>query len=647
MTRTLAKRISTNPLVVRELSLKETVCVIEYLNIEYYNNYESHVSDESYDALKDHLQTFDPSHKLLSLIDAPMMSRKKVRLPFHMGSMDKIKPSDGVKKLQSWVERNGDADLVWSMKLDGISGALVIDTSLQRYRLYTRGSEGRYGLEVTALAKFIRLPDPKHMDPTLCLRGEFIISKKAFNKYKAKHPETKNVRNLVGGVINSKQPNPEVAKLIRFVIYEVIGGGRRFTEQMEMVRSLGFDCVEFGTVNILSFETLSKILVKERVRSVYGMDGIIITHNHTYIRNTTKNPEYAFAFKDVLDDQKAIATILDVEWNVSKDNYLKPKLIVSPTQVGEVVVRCVTAHNAKYVVEHQLGKGSVIEIIRSGDVIPKVHRVVEPAKPPYLPKHIPYEWNTTNVDIIAIGKSIDLVVKQIHYFFSKLNVPNFGEATVRRIVLHNNNTSIRSIINLGYDDLLEIEGFSNKKANIVVDGIGRGIETADLVAMMVGSNVFGRSLGSTKLRLIVEAEPDTMSRILRIKHAEIEALNRRIVGMKGFDTKSADLFTENIERFQEFMNQTFDSGVLCRLFASMKKEKKKTRGTSGQIVVCSGFRDKEFEAWIVEQGGEVRSTISKKTTLLVVSDLDVTKSSKIRKAIELGIEIRSRDSFIF
>ena len=64
------------------------------------------------------------------------------------------------------------------------------------------------------------------------------------------------------------------------------------------------------------------ILNKRREKSNYLIDGIIITNNQGHSRTIKGNPKYAFAFKDVLEDQMVEAKIKDIEWKVSKDGYL-------------------------------------------------------------------------------------------------------------------------------------------------------------------------------------------------------------------------------------------------------------------------------------------------------------------------------------
>ena len=124
---------------------------------------------------------------------------------------------------------------------------------------------------------------------------------------------------------------------------------------------------------------LSKYLVDWRENYDYDIDGIIVADDKIYPR-TSKNPKHAFAFKTVLDDQVVESKVVNVIWNPSKDGYLKPKVRIQPVELGGAVIQYATLHNAEFVIKNKIGLGAVVQIIRSGDVIPKVEKVIKPAK---------------------------------------------------------------------------------------------------------------------------------------------------------------------------------------------------------------------------------------------------------------------------
>ena len=150
----------------------------------------------------------------------------------------------------------------------------------------------------------------------------------------------------------------------------------------------------------------------------YEIDGIIITHNQGYKREN-KNPEHAFAFKMALTDQKAETFVTNVIYTASKDGFLKPRVQFAPITIGGAVYEFATGFNAGFIRDHNIGIGAKIEIIRSGDVIPYIEKVIEPAEQPMLPDPETFKWNKTKVDILLVNPGDDDTVKEktIEIFF--------------------------------------------------------------------------------------------------------------------------------------------------------------------------------------------------------------------------------------
>ena len=99
-----------------------------------------------------------------------------------------------------------------------------------------------------------------------------------------------------------------------------------------------------------------------------------------YPERKNKNPDHAFAFKMVLSDQVAEAKVVHIEWNPSKDGYLKPRVQIEPVELGGVTITYATGKNASFIEKNKIGIGAIIELVRSGDVIPDIKKVVVPAK---------------------------------------------------------------------------------------------------------------------------------------------------------------------------------------------------------------------------------------------------------------------------
>ena len=137
----------------------------------------------------------------------------------------------------------------------------------------------------------------------------------------------------------------------------------------------------------------------------------------THPVNKKGNPDYAFAFKKNIDPKHT--TVKQVIWTISKHGYLKPRVELEPVQIGGTTIQYATAFNAKYVKDNNIGPGTVVAIVRSGDVIPYIVNIVKSTEAE-MPKGIDYEWNDTNVDIIVEGDTQEQKIKQITHFFQKL-----------------------------------------------------------------------------------------------------------------------------------------------------------------------------------------------------------------------------------
>ena len=110
-------------------------------------------------------------------------------------------------------------------------------------------------------------------------------------------------------------------------------------------------------------QQLPEILIDYKKQSKYEIDGIIISDINHHIRNTDGNPDYSFAYKENVEMKDAI--VEEVEWNVSKDGYLKPRVQIEPINLGGVTIEFATGFNAAFIKDNSIGIGSTIQIIRT------------------------------------------------------------------------------------------------------------------------------------------------------------------------------------------------------------------------------------------------------------------------------------------
>lgn len=619
-------------------SMKKTADELEellrYLSKKYYNTGKSLVPDSVYDLIRYVLATKDPKSKFLSEVGSPI-AKTTAKLPHFMASLDKIVPDTDY--LPRWIKKY-PGKYVISDKLDGVSAMLLYKN--KTLSLYTRG-DGVKGTDISFLIPYV-IPDTLKVDKLkddTAIRGELIISRENFKPLSDKYA---NARNTVSGLVNSKtyKKRLNIADVTEFIAYQIMYPLHPMSTQMTIMEEYGLDVVEYKSISDkkLSNKYLSEYLTLRRKDAPYDIDGIVVAHDGKKYPIPDHNPKYAFAFKQVMDDQHGETTVLDVVWNVSKDRMLKPVVHVEPIKLVGAVIKYVYAHNAKVIYDGKIGPGAIIQLIRSKDVIPYIQKVITPSSngEPKMPS-CKYEWGETNIDVYMADdeRNTDLVIKNLTHFFKKIGTKHLSDGIIRKLVEN------------GYDDVIKIVTIDIKKAS-KIDGIGktilskvkdeiiRSLEEVTLPLLMSASNCFGHGMGSRKLRLITDEIPDIMDVVNDVSKND---MINKLMKIDGFDKKTATKFMDNIDDFIKFFEELNEVYGLQHVLKSEKRE-----GVfSGKKIAFTGFRDKDLEKFIEYYGGSVTTSVSANTLMLVYNG-DKT-SSKYLKAEKLKIPIVTKTMF--
>jgi len=601
-----------------------------YADDLYYNTGKSSgLNDWRYDEIKETLLIRDPQYTIPT--GAKIRDHEnRVELPLWLGSMNKFKPEDD-KAIARWLTSNKAPEYVIEDKLDGISCLLIAKNG--NLKIYTRG-DGIIGADISYLIKYLK-NIPKIKDD-LAVRGELIMKNRVFKK--KYENEYANPRNMVTGLIGSKTVK-EGIQYVEFVAYELITVGKTIkpSEQLEYLDKLGFTTVWREIVTSFNIDSLMETVVRSKEISTYEIDGIIVQPNSCYERNTSGNPQYAFAFKMRLADNLISAKVLGVEWNVSKWGVLKPRVEIEPVQLGGVTISWATGFNAKFIVEKSIGVGAIIEITRSGDVIPYIVRIVKNAKEPDMPT-IPYTWNETGIDIQTNEYENEMVVKRIASFFAELGIKHVGEKNVQKMYESGYDTLLK-IIMASKNDFEKVPSFGKKMAERSWDNIHNGLKDLSLPLVLGASGVFGIGIGTKKITTLLNDFPDLLDVYGTMKNEDIL---ESIIKVDGFSYITAKKVVDNLAEAKKFI-------VDIRQFATFK-EKSVPQGVCSDLynmkIVLSGFRDKKLEEDIVARGGKVTTTVSKQTSILVVASIDAEPSGKAAKAKELGVQIVQVKDFV-
>jgi len=622
------------PKVLESLSEKQLSKMIELANDAFHRDGQPIMEDNAFDLMREFVENKFPKAKALEEVGAPV-GKNKVSLPYEMWSMDKIKPDTNI--IDRWREKY-TGPYVISCKLDGVSG--LYSTEGERPKLYTRG-DGKVGQDISHMIPYLQLPSTKGV----VVRGEFIIEKSLFEtKYSQQFA---NPRNLVAGIVNQKTTDPSKYADIHFVAYEVIKhpdveeSQLTASKQMHLMDEMNIETVKYKLLNSdgLDNNVLSELLQRWRSEYFYEIDGIIVVNDKVYDR-VTGNPKHAFAFKMVLSDQLVESHVVDVLWTASKDGYLKPRVQINPVKIGGVTITYATGFNGAFIESNKIGVGAVISLIRSGDVIPYIKSVIAPASSAKMPD-VEYVWNDTHIDIMLKDKNQDATVleKNISGFFKQLEVDGLASGNVKKLMQAGFDT-ICKIIHMTEAEFLSVDGFKEKMAQKLYNGIKDKIENASLIQLAFSSNTFGRGFSQKKIELIFENEPD----ILTSADSD-DAKIGKLQAIKGLERKTAQAFVNHIDNFKAFLKECRLEDKLTKRRSQRLSDKVENHELNEKTIVMTGFRDKELELRLKTLGAKSGSSVNKNTFVLLVKSKE-DDSSKKKDAEKHGIPIMTKEEFV-
>lgn len=605
-------KLYKNPNYIKKL---DASALLKQLDDAYYNKGITFITDELYDEIK----VISGYENLGANVD----KKVAVQLPHWMGSQNKLTTENEIQRFVQKYNKDNKNYLITD-KLDGISALLVGNN--EKCKLYTRGN-GSKGQDITKLIPFLGIEITTDQD--IAIRGELILNK-------VKSNEKVNTRNIVAGIVNRKKIDEKVIKNIDLVAYEVVEPVNMIPKkQLEFIKknTKNVKIVPSQSVNQINKETLEKVL-KERKKDnvMYDIDGIVVIVNQTYTRNKDKNPNYSFAFKNNDTLEEVVTSVIDIEWNPSKDGYIKPTIIVEQIEIAGVKIQRTTGFNAEFIVQNQIKKGTRIAIRRSGDVIPYITKVYQNDKTytekDLLPTQYKWKWNKSKKDIIIDDENDDndeQKFKTLEHFYNVVKIKNLSTATLKKLFENGYKKPIE-IYNIDQTTLAKAIG-SDKMAEKIIQEREKIDKQINNETLMIASNAFGRGIGQAKIKLITE----------NVDINQIKSVND-ILSIKGISNITANQFLQGLENFKLWKIDNpfniFDNTNIIQ----KQKTKAKNNTNFNYNVLFTGFRNKELEEHVENQGGIVAKTFNKDVNLLVVKDNDLN-NAKVIKAQKNNIQI--------
>jgi NAD-dependent DNA ligase len=198
--------------------------------------------------------------------------------------------------------------------------------------------------------------------------------------------------------------------------------------------------------------------------------------------------------------------------------------------------------------------------------------------------------------------------------------------------------TVAKIIKMTITDLLTVEGFKDKTATKLYDGIREKIEVVNLVILMAASNIFGRGFSEKKLELIMTSYPQ----VLLSKETNIQKI-QKVSSIKGMAEKTAEAFIERIPDFISFIKEV---GLIKKLVNTNIIQKKidNTHPLFGKTIIITGFRDNILQEKLINFGVKIGLSVSKNTSLVLTKNIE-EDTSKINEAKKIGIPIMLVNDF--
>ena len=601
----------------------------------YYYQGRPEISDDEYDRLEEKLRKIDPGNPVLSIVGVRPNSSQKIKHDSRMLSLNKTYKLD---ELYEWI---GEEEVVSTYKVDGSSCSVIYKAG--KLSLGKTRGDGRWGEDISNKVLWIK-DIPKTIKVQNCeVRGEIYCDEKNLFQLSAEMVDLglkkpSNQRNIVAGLLGRKE-NIELCRYLRFFAFEMISDEldlKRESDKVELLKKLDFQVPKTKThkerEGVEEAINATEIFITE---GEYLIDGIVFSYNrlelHDELGSTAHHPRFKMAFK--FQGGKKRTEIVEIIWTVSRKGHLIPVAKVKQVEISGANISRVTLHNYGQVKQHGLKRGDEIEIIRSGEVIPKFVAVAKSSQNKFeKPNKCPVcetRVEVAEIHLVCPNKTcVGRIKESILNFIRKVGIDDLSSKRLDAMLKQGLVTSIADLYKLDKEKLLTLEKTKEKLATKILDEIKKS-KDLDLVVFMSALGISGGAYN--KCEKVVHAGFNTIARLKKMSEEELSKV-------ESFAEKSSTEFIASLSTKWELVEQLLQLGL--KLKAPMKQGQ-----LMGKKLVITGTLSRkrsDLEKEIKLHGGVVSSSVSKGTDYLVAND-EHSVSSKAKKARKLKILIISED----
>ena len=638
------------------------------------------ISDSEFDRMLRELIELEARHPEIVTPDSPTQRVgseaaerfAKVRHPAPVLSLGNAFDADEVR---AWAERIGRLDpavagasFVVEPKLDGLT--VVLHYEQGQFTLGATRGDGEVGEDITGNLRTVRsLPLKIPVDPRgprsprrLVVRGEALIFLKDFeelNRRMEREAEKAyvNPRNTVSGALRQLDPSLTASRPIRLLCYAVLessdGPPETQSGALELLRAYGFPVAEGVAVasDVEEAITFAGGWAERRETLPYEADGVVIKLDDLGLARRLgvvgKDPRGAIAFK--FPAQIVTTELLGIDANVGRTGVITPTALLAPVSVGGVTVSQATLHNFDFIEEKDIRIGDRVQVKRAGEVIPYVvgplpearrgteRKFRPPAKCPRCQS--PLERLEGEVAVYCVNSACPAqLVRNLEHFAGRgvMDIEGLGIKVAELLVEAGLVGDVADLFSLTVEDLLNLEGFAERRAEKLVAGI-QAARQRPLRVLISGLGI--RGVG------------ETVAAVLAGEFADLGGLAKataeRLQQIEGIGPSTAAAITDWFARpgNRALVAKLKKAGVWPTSSASAAPAG--PRPLAGKIFVLTGtlptLSREQAKELIEAAGGKVSGTVSQRTNFLVVGE---SPGSKLEQARRLNVKEIDQDGLL-
>ncbi len=636
---------------------------LDEANHRYYVLDDPTLSDDEYDGLLRELIALEEKHPELRTKDSPSQrvgSEPLSELPTYRRALPMLSIENCMseEEFRDWVEglgiflrREEPIRFFVEPKIDGASLELVYEDGAL-VTAATRG-DGTTGEDVTAQVRTIRSV-PRRLRPgapqgRLSIRGEVFIAKKEFDALNEGAERVyANPRNLAAGSLRMLDPRITAARPLDFFAHSM--GETALESQSafyEKARSWGFKTAPHAGMveGPGEAEGAYRDLLARRDGLPFEVDGMVVKVDDFALQQSlgfrARSPRWAVAWK--FPPVQRATDLLEIEVQVGRTGALTPVAILAPVSIGGVTVSRASLHNEDEIARLGVRPGDRVLVQRSGDVIPKVVKVLESrgSAPFAMPRACPACGSATVREEGEVASRCpnaacpaQLEAHLRHFAHrSAMDIEGLGLKLIRQLVASGRVKGIADLYALDAETLAGLERMGEKSAQNLVEAL----EASKRRPLPRFLNALGiRHVGERVAEVLAQRFP-ALDLLAAATEEELLAID--------------EIGPEVAASVRAFFERPENRETIARLVAAglapAPPEDRKGGRLSGEVVVLTGTlaaltRD-AAKARLVALGASVGSAITKKTTLVVAGE---KAGSKLKKAEELGIRVIDEATFL-